>query len=382
MVHRLYSARHDTASTGKEGLYARQNMRHLIDLTAVTALCLFSLFYTEPGIGYVLAFLCAVILCCLDLFLKDRRLTAACCIFFFAAGLFCPEFVFFYPSAAYPLLIDRQWAALLPCPVLFVFLSAKYHLPMVLICLETAVFFIAFLLKYRTFREDFLELALKRTRDDSTERDILLTEKNRSLLEKQDYEIYTATLKERNRIAREIHDNVGHLLSRSILLVGAMKAVNRDQTLTQPLDSLDLTLNSAMDSIRKSVHDLHDDAVNLEESIRSLIRDFSFCPVDFRCDSGKNVPKDVKYSFISITREALSNIMRHSDATRASITIREHPALYQLCIEDNGSSSPKKAGGIGLQNMQERTLALRGHIQISDDHGFKIFITIPKETQT
>jgi signal transduction histidine kinase len=43
-------------------------------------------------------------------------------------------------------------------------------------------------------------------------------------MEKQDYEIYLATLRERNRIAREIHDNVGHMLSRSILQIGALKA--------------------------------------------------------------------------------------------------------------------------------------------------------------
>lgn len=50
------------------------------------------------------------------------------------------------------------------------------------------------------------------------------------------------------------------------------------------------------------------------------------------------IPREVKYSFISITKEALSNTMRHSDATHVSVLIREHPALYQLCIEDNGSA--------------------------------------------
>ena len=46
----------------------------------------------------------------------------------------------------------------------------------------------------------------------------------------QDYEIYLATLKERNRIAREIHDNVGHMLTRSILQLGALSVINKDET--------------------------------------------------------------------------------------------------------------------------------------------------------
>ena len=80
--------------------------------------------------------------------------------------------------------------------------------------------------KYTTLKEEF-----RRTKDDSEERNLLLTEKNKMILEKQDYEIETAILKERNRIAREIHDNVGHVLSRSILLVGAAKTVNKDENM-------------------------------------------------------------------------------------------------------------------------------------------------------
>lgn len=70
-----------------------------------------------------------------------------------------------------------------------------------------------------------------------------------------------ATLNERNRIAREIHDNVGHLLSRSLLQVGALQVVNRDETVRQGLDTMRDTLSGAMDSIRRSVHDLHDESV-------------------------------------------------------------------------------------------------------------------------
>lgn len=94
--------------------------------------------------------------------------------------------------------------------------------------------------------------------------------KNKALAEKQNSEIYAATLRERNRIAREIHDNVGHVLSRTILLTGAARAINKDQNLDSLLKGLDNSLNSAMDSIRSSVHDLHDDAVNLQETIKGL----------------------------------------------------------------------------------------------------------------
>ena len=176
--------------------------------------------------------------------------------------------------------------------------------------------------------------------------------------------------------------------SRSILLTGAAKTVNKSEALSPTLDSLDATLNSAMDSIRKSVHDLRDEAVNLDDTVRSLIKDFTFCPVSYLYDAGHNIPKDIKYSFISIIKEALSNIIRHSDATQVTITLREHPAMYQLCVEDNGMKIRERrpdqtfrssGGGMGLANIQERVEKLGGYFHIFTENGFKILITIPKE---
>ncbi len=381
-------------------------MKHAANLGALLMLCMVSLFFTQPDIRYVLAFLCALILCCLSLADLHSGLLTAGCLLDCAAAVFLPEFLFFYPLSFYVLCLAGRsenscaesrslyrFRSLLPLAsaALFLLLAGPvYSLPAYLVFLGLFGFLAAFLLEQLASRTGQMEEQLKRTQDDSAERSILLTEKNRSLLEKQDYEIYAATLRERNRIAREIHDNVGHLLSRSILLTGAVKAVNRDPGLSESLNSLDESLNLAMDSIRTSVHDLHDEAVDLDQAVRTVIQDFTFCPVSYSYDCGRGIPREVKYSFISIIKEALSNIMRHSDATRASITIREHPAIYQLCVEDNGTSAPVLPGtdteppgmgrtGMGLSNMRERTARLGGYFHIFQDHGFKILITIPKE---
>ena len=255
------------------------------------------------------------------------------------------------------------------------------------------LFLLAFCLQNRTEAAECLEQSLMKLRDDSTEKNLLLEEKNRMLAEKQDYEIYAATLKERNRIAREIHDNVGHLLSRSILITGAAKAINASDALSPVLDDLDHSLNQAMTSIRTSVHDLHDESLNLKEAAESLTSDFTFCPVTLNYDMGFEVPREIKYCFISIVKEALSNVARHSNATLVQITMREHPALYQLCIEDNGtleeglslSENNREAlfssRGIGLSNMNDRLKILNGNLQITIQKGFRLFITIPKEQE-
>ena len=77
----------------------------------------------------------------------------------------------------------------------------------------------------------FYKHDLHRTRDDSIELEEMLKSKNQALLQEQDQQVHLATLAERNRIAREIHDNVGHLLSRGILLLGAIVTVNKDENI-------------------------------------------------------------------------------------------------------------------------------------------------------
>jgi len=170
---------------------------------------------------------------------------------------------------------------------------AVYALPTLIdldtmqICLFLIITVLSVFLAKRTLYRQFLAEELIRIRDDSTERNLRLKEKNKNLLEKQDYEIYLATLRERNRIAREIHDNVGHLLSRSILQVGAMLTVKKDD---ESLLLLKESLDAAMQGIRSSVHDLRDDALDLETSTRQILADYSTYRTSFEYDIAPELP--------------------------------------------------------------------------------------------
>ena len=200
----------------------------------------------------------------------------------------------------------------------------------------------------------------------------------------QDLEIRLATLRERNRIAREIHDNVGHVLSRSILQLGAILMINKNETLKEPLDNLKDSLNTAMTSIRESVHDLRDESLDLESMIRDMGKEFPNLQIKLDYDMSSHASKDIKYCFLAILKEALTNTVKHSNANLVDITIREHPGLYQLLIQDNGTTktnppdSPKPDAGMGLDNMRDRVTALGGNVTFSNRNGFRIFIVIQK----
>ena len=356
-------------------------MKYFFDCLFLIVCSFGSLFFIPADRGFLVAFLCTLILLCGSYVLPEGKYRLILCFLFGCLSEADPAVYLFYPVFMYILYHEK-----------YVVLVAAFALKFCCIVprkWEKGAFFVfagmlecilAGLLEKRSRTCIELEQELRCQRDDSRERSLLMAQKNKALLEKQDYEIYNATLKERNRIAREIHDNVGHVLSRSILLVGALKTINKDAGLAPLLQKLEDSLNAAMNSIRSSVHDLHDEAVNLEEAERGMAREFAFCPVEFHYDMSRNIPREVKYCFISITKEALANVMRHSNATMVSITLREHPALYQLCIEDNGTclDPEEKKEGIGIVNMRERVKALMGTLQISKEKGFRIFITIPK----
>ena len=351
----------------------------------------------DSDIAAVVAFLLACIYMCVNLVRTSLWCQGIVTLVYVGVGVFLPEMWMFLPVVMYNVRYFYTAGYL----AFYVILGAGLTLYASAVCIntygaETTIFIIAgavmaVLSQRRTTELEHLESEYKKSRDDSKELTLMLEQKNQNLLEKQDAEVYMATLKERNRIAREIHDNVGHMLSRSILMVGALKAVNQNEQLELPLEQLDQTLNEAMTNVRESVHDLHDESVNLKEVLESLTEEFTFCPVQLEYDMGYDLPKEIKYSFIAIVKEALNNVMRHSNATKVHVLVREHPWLYQLIIEDNGSvgtagsgmrnMKEAESGGIGIQNMQERVRMLGGTMQVKQKDGFRIFITVPKKNE-
>lgn len=344
--------------------------------------------------GPVVAILLGMIVAALGSSISDYRYKSIYILFYFVGCFLLPEMFYFLPVIFHDCAIDRRmWPWYGAIPVLTIFYVTKDQMGLFTLALCVALFAVAVILGRRTGRMEQLEHEMIRLRDTSTELNLVLREKNKNLMEKQDYEIYLATLRERNRIAREIHDNVGHMLSRSILQVGALATVHKEEPLYGQLTSVNETLNHAMNSIRESVHDLHDDSIDLRQAITEATREMRQqyqLTVDY--DMSQDVPKAVKYCFITTVKEAMSNIAKHSNASSITLILREHPGFFQLTVEDNGTKGKAGTGtrwgedtvqmtgseGIGLSNMRERVEALSGTFRIHTEKGFVIFISIPK----
>lgn len=303
-------------------------------------------------------------------------ITAGYCIL----CLLLPDFVYLLPLAIYEATRIKSVpaAAASLAAVLSGFIrfgtSAFYIL---LICTVSVCFCLKTLYCEKLAEEN------RKRRDDSTELEWLMRKRNRELSEIFDYEVRISALNERNRIAREIHDNVGHLLSRSLLQTGALAAVcPEDQTAARAgLNDLRDTLNSAMNSIRESVHGIRDDALDLkleaEKAVAPLKEKLN---AELSYEINSELPPKIKLCFISILKEAVSNIARHSNGDRATIILREHPSIYQLIVTDNGSGRLTEEG-MGISNMRDRAEAIGGVFAVNDKKGFCVFVSVRKNRE-
>jgi signal transduction histidine kinase len=171
--------------------------------------------------------------------------------------------------------------------------------------------------------------------------------------------------------------------------MGALLAIHKEEPVHSELEEVRITLDDAMNNIRSSVHDLHDDSIDVKQNVIQMaapLKDKYKVHMDI--DIGEDTPRPIKYAIIGITKECISNIMKHSVSSDVDIRINEHPSMYQLIIHDyNEDSEPgavKSAEksdtdiGMGLENIRSRVESVNGKLNITKDNGFKVFVTIPK----
>lgn len=235
-------------------------------------------------------------------------------------------------------------------------------------------------------RLDDLLLQTKRLQD--TRRNQIRQLRNRLSESEEDRaaSVRSAILSERTRIAREIHDNVGHLLTRAIMQSEASQVVaqisGRDAD-ARGFEDIHATVNEAMTMVRRSVHDLKEEGTDFTAQIDAASQAVG---LEVMLDNAiDDAPSPIARCFATTIREALNNTVRHSDAETVHITLRDMPALWQLVVQDDGHAMPAKPrddGGIGLADIEERARALGGSAVCGPYHGgWRVFVSIPKSKE-
>ena len=357
-------------------------MINIFDKLAILLGCSILAFSQSASTGVLFAVLIGILLSAVNSFYENKRCTLIMSAVFIACMFFNGRLIIFAPLIAYDIYIyvNKNYTMILAIVCAFF----CRNISLFEIAMAGSIFIIALILAFKSTKLSLINRQMKEIRDNEVEKNIKLVADNENLLAKQDYEVYVATLKERNRIAREIHDNVGHMLTRSILQMGALMTIYKDEPMHGQLVLVKDNLDVAMNNIRQSVHDLHDESIDLEQAIKDILDEITKThQCSFEYDIDKDIDRKYKYAIIGIVKEAVSNIMKHSSNDYVDVILREHPGMYQVIVHDYGNS-PKESqinfnSGIGLKNIEDRVNSLKGHMEIKTDNGFKIFITFPKE---
>lgn len=371
-------------------------LQHISDkfflLICSTVLYYFS-FYQKPIL--ILIPVCLVlILCSVETFFQNTYLNLALFLLYIGICCFLPYFTIFIPVILYELEYTMfKWCSIFSI-LPFVLFWDKFSLIVVLFIILFLL--LSIILYYKTSTIELLQNDYDAFQRTAKELSFVQDEKNRKILENQDYEIKTATLNERNRISKEIHDHVGHLLSRSLLQIGALLTISKEVPVREGLTELKQSLSEGMDSIRASIHNMHDESIDLEQSIQHLIRNFTFSSIELHYDLHFSPSLKLKYCFLAIVKESLANIIKHGkEVTKVYIQLFEDEETYHLQIWDNGVISEKTAlmvlrcqsrseypDGLGLQSICDRVRGFNGTFLIKTQRGFELIISIPKEIET
>ncbi len=359
-----------------------QEMNKMIDRLLIFLFCSLFLLINDIGEYSSIYILGAITLTAMDYYFESDRASLILFVLSVAGSLFLPDAFFCLPLIAYGLFESRyRWFSLLSVIPFIVHLTND---PPWIVAMP-ALFLLSVYLCLATSAND------KRMRDNNTLRDLniekqrQLEQANQELLERKDFEVHAATLEERNRIARELHDSIGHVLTSALLQTGALITTCPDERMKQPLMDLKNSLSGGMNQVRASIHDLYEESEDLYSSVQAIVRDFSFCPVKLLYNLDTVPDRQIRNTFIAVIKESLSNIARHSDAGEAIVSMREHPALYQLSVRDNGSVPGETVGdidksrGMGLIGIEKRVEKLNGNVVFRKQGGFEVFISVPKE---
>ncbi|MDZ7962957.1 MAG: sensor histidine kinase [Aulosira sp. DedQUE10] len=195
-----------------------------------------------------------------------------------------------------------------------------------------------------------------------------------------------ATLQERNRIAREIHDGLGHTLAaQTIQLNNALLfwQSNNDKALMFLKHSKQLAAEALLE-IRRSLSVLRSHPLqgqSLDWGIEKLLTDFqqtTGIKPDCKIDLPLTLPTEINTTLYRIVQESLTNICKHAQATSVAVGLLVQNEMIHLSIEDNGKgfNPTQNTTGFGLQGMRERAIALGGYLNIHSESGTGCCISV------
>ncbi|WP_299028957.1 sensor histidine kinase [uncultured Thermanaerothrix sp.] len=202
-----------------------------------------------------------------------------------------------------------------------------------------------------------------------------------------------AITRERNRLAREIHDGLGHHLTAINIQIRAAQAILKQdpQQAVALLGKAESLTQQALHDVRQSVAALRVPFAEgpLISQLQRILEAGSAAGVKASLKvqgTPQPLPPQVALTILRAVQEGLNNTLKHAHATQIDVNLNfEAPSEIVLTIQDNGiGGTGSTHDGFGLLGMRERVSQLKGHLEIQSDpgRGFRIEMILPKQVES
>lgn len=241
-------------------------------------------------------------------------------------------------------------------------------------------------------KEDARKRLMKTSLSEMNERRI-----NRELA-KQNYEIdRNARLLERETISRNIHNSVGHSITAAIMTLDAADMLydTKPEEARKRMNDANDRIRGSLDSIRSAVRALDDEGgvlpiADLARYLRNAIEDFTmdtersvdFAEENYAADI--NIPREHVEFLTGVLQEALTNGVKHGQASHFTVSLSADSAHVKLGIKDNGTSDfgdavkeERLAAGFGLRKILDYVKRCGGTATFDNDTGFRTEVELP-----
>jgi signal transduction histidine kinase len=192
----------------------------------------------------------------------------------------------------------------------------------------------------------------------------------------------------RTRIASDLHDDVGSSLVRITVLADAIKREGIKENAHEQLGAIAGISRGAVSTMKDVVWsiDARNDTMGgmiqyMQEHLHNMLMpaniDFELTHTGF--SEQEKLAMNFRQNVYLTFKEAINNVVKHSDATRVTVNLEKENSLFTMTIRDDGHgiSSPKKSNGQGMYNMRLRADRLKADLNIVSEKGVTIILKVP-----
>jgi len=206
-----------------------------------------------------------------------------------------------------------------------------------------------------------------------------------ALRDAQEQNVALAAVAERERIARDLHDVLGHTLSVIVLKAElAGRLIERDpQRAALEIAEVETTARTALAEVREAIGGYR--ARGLVAEIEAARRTLDAAGVTLLCDAMPSTNTGLRANEETVLalalREAVTNIVRHARATTCTLRFHIEDNQHRLSVQDNGEHQATREGN-GLRGMRERVEALGGRVSLDRSAGTRLLIALPMHAES